>query len=106
MKKPLAIVCLLAATGIAMVALIAPKVLGQEQTAVNKANPSPAESIPASVDKLFAQWDRSDSPGCSLGVSQNGAVVYERGYGMANLEQRIAITPATIFPIASISKQF
>src|SRR5262249_40207985 len=51
-----------------------------------RVRPSTAESVAARVDKLFAQWDRPDSPGCSLAVSRNGVVVYERGYGMANLE--------------------
>jgi CubicO group peptidase (beta-lactamase class C family) len=32
--------------------------------------------------------------------------VYSRGYGMANLETGSAITPASIFHVASISKQF
>jgi CubicO group peptidase (beta-lactamase class C family) len=58
------------------------------------------------VDQLFAEWNRADSPGCSLGVSRNGMVVYERGYGMASLESRVRITPASVFHVASISKQF
>jgi CubicO group peptidase (beta-lactamase class C family) len=58
------------------------------------------------IDALFAQWNRPDSPGCSVGVSKDGIVEFERGYGMADLEHGIPITPATIFPIASISKQF
>jgi CubicO group peptidase (beta-lactamase class C family) len=62
--------------------------------------------VAARVDQLFAEWNRPDSPGCSLGVSKNGAPVYERGYGMANLELRVPITPASVFPAASISKQF
>jgi len=57
-----------------------------------------------SVDALFADWNRPDSPGCAVGVSRRGAVVFERGYGMANLAQRTAITPATVFDVASISK--
>jgi CubicO group peptidase (beta-lactamase class C family) len=64
------------------------------------------ESVAARVDQLFAQWNRPDSPGCGLGVSKNGVPVYERGYGMANLELGVAITPASVFPAASISKQF
>ena len=36
----------------------------------------------------------------------NGTVIYERGYGMANLDHAVAITPATVFDAASISKQF
>ena len=58
------------------------------------------------VDKLFAQWDKPDSPGCALGVIRNGQFVYKRGYGMANLEYNIPITPTSIFEIQSTSKQF
>jgi CubicO group peptidase (beta-lactamase class C family) len=63
-------------------------------------------SANARIDRLFAQWSRSDSPGCSLGVSQNGSVLYEHGYGMASLELGVPITPSHVFPAASISKQF
>lgn len=58
------------------------------------------------VDQLFAKWNRQESPGCSLGISRNGAVVHERGYGLANLDLGVRITPATVFDAASISKQF
>jgi CubicO group peptidase (beta-lactamase class C family) len=58
------------------------------------------------VDKVFAEWDRPDAPGCGLGISRNGVVVYERGYGLADVERKIAITPKSVFPVASISKQF
>jgi CubicO group peptidase (beta-lactamase class C family) len=58
------------------------------------------------VDSLFAEWDRPDAPGAALAVVQNGEVVYRRGYGMANLEYAISITPTTIFHVASLSKQF
>jgi len=64
------------------------------------------ESVAARVDHLFAQWDRSDSPGCSVGVSKNGVPVYQRGYGMASVELAVPITPASVLPAASISKQF
>jgi len=36
----------------------------------------PASESP-SVDKLFAKWNRTDTPGCAVGVSRNGAIVYE-----------------------------
>jgi CubicO group peptidase (beta-lactamase class C family) len=58
------------------------------------------------VDALFERWDRKDSPGCSLGIVREGRLIYERGYGMANLEHDIPITPDTVFRIASVSKQF
>lgn len=60
----------------------------------------------AQIDALFAAWDRPDSPGCALGIVHEGALVYARGYGMADLEHGVPITPTTVFDIASISKQF
>ncbi|MCJ7626404.1 MAG: beta-lactamase family protein [Anaerolineaceae bacterium] len=64
------------------------------------------EAISQEVDQIFAQWDSTVTPGCALAVVRNGEIVYKRGYGMANLEYGIPITPATIFHIASVSKQF
>lgn len=60
----------------------------------------------AEIDAIFAEWDREDSPGCALGVVIDGNLAWARGYGMANLEHDIPITPDSIFHIASISKQF
>lgn len=58
------------------------------------------------VDSLFARWDGPDSPGCALGVIRDGEFIYRRGYGMANLEHNVPISPSSVFPIASTSKQF
>ena len=52
------------------------------------------ESIPSSVDALFEQFDQPGSPGCALGVMRDGQLIYSRGYGLANLEYSIPITPA------------
>jgi CubicO group peptidase (beta-lactamase class C family) len=51
-------------------------------------HPSP-ESIQREVDKLFAPWDKHDTPGCALAVLKNGTALYMRGYGMADLEHDI-----------------
>ena len=58
------------------------------------------------VDKVFEKWNRTDSPGCALGVYKDGQVVYKHGYGMANLNDDVTITPETVFHVASMSKQF
>lgn len=58
------------------------------------------------VDKVFAKWDRADSPGCALGVYQGGQIAYKRGYGMEDLNEDVHITPVTVFHVASMSKQF
>ncbi len=64
------------------------------------------DSLTERVDQLFVSWDKPDSPGCALGIIQNGTLIYARGYGMANLEYNIPITAKSIFRIGSTSKQF
>jgi CubicO group peptidase (beta-lactamase class C family) len=63
-------------------------------------------SARARLDGVFAAYDRTDSPGCALGVYRDGQVAYTRGYGMANLELGAGITPQSVFDIGSTSKQF
>jgi CubicO group peptidase (beta-lactamase class C family) len=58
------------------------------------------------VSAVFADIDKKDSPGCALAVVQGGKIVYQHGYGMANLDYQIPIAPSSIFYIASNSKQF
>lgn len=58
------------------------------------------------VDEIFAAHDTPDSAGCAVSIMERGAIVYKRGYGMANLEYGIPITPSSIFHVASVSKQF
>jgi len=60
----------------------------------------------ARIDALFGEWNTRDSPGCGVGVKRNGAMLFERGYGMANLERKIPISSSTIFDPASIAKPF
>src|SRR5439155_7784142 len=44
-------------------------------------------------------------PGCAIMVRHNGNVV-TRGYGIANLEHDVKVTPKTVFQSASVGKQF
>jgi CubicO group peptidase (beta-lactamase class C family) len=63
-------------------------------------------ALTARVDALFADYNKPDSPGCALGIYRDGAILYSRGYGMADLERGVPITPRTVFDIGSTSKQF
>ncbi|MFN0181564.1 MAG: serine hydrolase domain-containing protein [Gemmatimonadales bacterium] len=58
------------------------------------------------ADSVFRALDRTDTPGCALGVYQDGAIRYARGYGMASLEYSVPISPRTVLDVGSISKQF
>ncbi len=66
-----------------------------------------AQAVSAeAVDALFAEWDQPDSPGCAVAVIREGEIVYKNGYGMADLEHGVPITPTTVFYSGSVSKQF
>src|SRR5687768_14539567 len=58
------------------------------------------------ADSVFERFDRTTSPGCALGVYQDGKIQYARGYGMASLEHGVALTPRSVLDVGSISKQF
>jgi CubicO group peptidase (beta-lactamase class C family) len=58
------------------------------------------------ADSVFERFDRITSPGCALGVYQDGKVLYARGYGMASLEHGVALSPRSVLDVGSISKQF
>ncbi len=60
----------------------------------------------AEVDRIFAHFDRPDSPGCALGVIEDGRLVVQKGFGSASLEFGVPMTPRTVFYLASVSKQF
>jgi len=64
------------------------------------------DSLASRVDAVFSRYNRSDSPGCAVGVYQNGAITYSKGYGSANLEYGVPITPNTPFISGSVAKQF
>lgn len=58
------------------------------------------------TDLVFSKWNTTVSPGCALSVMQNGEIVYEHGYGMADLDHDVIIKPDSVFHVASMSKQF
>ena len=57
------------------------------------------------VDAVFLALDKKGSPDCTLAVVRQGKVIYERGYGMANLDYNLPITPKSNFYIASTLRQ-
>jgi CubicO group peptidase (beta-lactamase class C family) len=69
-------------------------------------SPDPTQTEAQQTAAVFARFDRQDSPGCAVAVVSAGRIIYQRGFGMADLEHRIAITPTSVFELASMSKQF
>jgi CubicO group peptidase (beta-lactamase class C family) len=63
------------------------------------------DSVARKIDAVFSRYGAA-SPGCALGVYRDGHIVYGKGYGSANLELGVPLTPASVFDIGSTSKQF
>jgi len=58
------------------------------------------------IDELIEAHVRPGGPGAAIAVVRNGDVVHRQGYGLANIEWGMPITPDTVFRLASITKQF
>jgi D-alanyl-D-alanine carboxypeptidase len=62
---------------------------------------------PAEIDSIVhAHFDGKGIVGLTVGVMQNGRVVFARGYGLASVEMNTPVTPTTMFPVGSVTKQF
>ena len=68
--------------------------------------PLPPDARTDAVDKIFASFTKPDSPGCAVGIYQNGQVSYKHAYGMADLERDVPLTPDSVFYVGSVAKQF
>ena len=67
---------------------------------------APASSRDTVDQFIAAEMARMHIPGLSLAVVRAGKLIKAQGYGVADLEHGIAVTPATVFKIGSVSKQF
>ncbi|WP_319589985.1 serine hydrolase domain-containing protein [uncultured Draconibacterium sp.] len=66
---------------------------------------STLHQIDKSIDSLLNGYDEK-APGISIGIVNNNKLVYEKQFGLANMEYEIPITYETSFHVASVSKQF
>lgn len=88
------------ASGLTLLAVASTLLSGGNSAIRGQDGPNPE------VDAIFADFDRPGSVGCALGVARDGQFVYKRGYGTANLDWDVPITPTTVFYVGSVSKQF
>lgn len=91
---------LLAMLGSSLPAWTAPAAVAAEAAA-------PAASREARADAAIEKLMKAGPfPGVSVAIEQHGRVVYRKGFGYADLARYIPVTPATRFPIGSITKSF
>src|SRR5579872_2209168 len=55
---------------------------------------------------IQSQIETRHIPGMSIAVVKNGEPVKIQGYGLADVENRVAATPETVYLLASVTKQF
>ncbi len=58
------------------------------------------------VDAMFRDYVHPGEPGAVVLVARRGKILFEKGYGSADVEHSRPITPATSFHLASINKPF
>lgn len=73
---------------------------------LERARAATPSEIEHGVDRIFRPVTRPGAPGCAIGIEKDAHIVLTRGYGTADLEHDIPITPDTIFEAGSVSKQF
>ena len=67
------------------------------------------DKIVAGAERAFEKYTKAyvaPGPGCAVGVSLNGQPVFEKAFGLAEMEHNIPNTPQTIFESGSVAKQF
>src|SRR6266436_3185080 len=57
------------------------------------------------IDAMFREILTNNSPGAAVLVARNGKILFEKGYGLANIGDRVPVTPQTKFRIGSMTKQ-
>ncbi|WP_298288974.1 serine hydrolase [Novosphingobium sp.] len=57
-------------------------------------------------DAVLAEIKRQNIPGLAIGIEQGGKITRLTGYGSANLEWQVPVTPDTLFQTGSTGKQF
>ncbi len=67
------------------------------------------EKVVAGAQRAFEKFTKAyvaPAPGCAAAVSLNGETVFEKAFGLADLEFNVPNTPQTIFESGSVAKQF
>ena len=67
---------------------------------------APLPAPEALVDKLLSERIDKDGAGAAILVARNGKILFEKGYGLADIEHHVPVTADTIFRIGSVTKQF
>ncbi|MFC0772644.1 serine hydrolase [Terrimonas alba] len=70
------------------------------------AKDKPVPSSEIIVDNFYKSLKSKDYPGIAVLVARDGAILYKKGFGYADIKNKVPATPGTKFRIGSVTKQF
>jgi len=94
---------------VSLLCLISTPLFAQNKKKTTLASPAPADPTEKlrGLDDLAAKaMDEWKIPGVALAVVKDGKVIYAKGYGFRDVDQKLPVTPDTLFAIGSITKSF
>lgn len=65
-----------------------------------------AQTLESSIDSLLQEKYLGDAPGATFLISRNGNIIYEKAFGLSNLELNVPMETDNVFEIGSMTKQF
>jgi CubicO group peptidase (beta-lactamase class C family) len=68
--------------------------------------PEHSDDLAGRLDRIFAEAYPATGPGAAVIVVRDGKPILRKGYGLANVELSVPISPEMVFRIGSVTKQF
>ena len=63
-------------------------------------------SAEKSIDEIMTRYNNATAPGASVLIMKEDKIIFEKGYGVRNINTQEKITPTANFRLASVTKQF
>jgi len=98
-SRVIALVALLAGAAAPTSSLGAQRDRGKQQSAAIA--PATLDSLRAHIRRVM---DSTKTPSIAVAVAKGGRIIWEEGFGFADVEHRTPATPTTLYSMASISK--
>jgi CubicO group peptidase (beta-lactamase class C family) len=87
------------------VLVVAATLLSIAATGADAERPGLPKSKAAEIDRIVENaLAAGGTPGASIAIERHGRVIYQKGFGYADVENEVKVTPETVFPIGSITK--
>ena len=73
---------------------------------INACNTQSSSSVSNELDRIFDSVFKADEPGGAVLIAKDGKIIYEKGFGIEDINTKKPIGTNTLFNVGSISKTF